>query len=124
MKSKRRELERKAKLSVKCEKKRKMSTPIHFLNEIIAFFFSGKKGRRYNLVVHDDDNNDLSDLGLGVNKSEDDEEVSDEKAANNKDSKSDAGFCTGSDTGSDGISPEDNISEGSSAMVRRDILTR
>merc|ERR1712142_1207200 len=34
----------------------------------------------------------------------------------NKDAKSDAGFCTGSDTGSDGVFAEDNISDTSSAL--------
>ncbi|KAK4318828.1 hypothetical protein Pmani_010194 [Petrolisthes manimaculis] len=72
-----------------------------------------KRGRRYNLVVHDDDNNDLTGLGLsgGANKSPDD--IIDQ---DNKDAKSDAGFCTGSDTGSDGVFAEDNISDTSSAL--------
>ncbi|KAK3862018.1 hypothetical protein Pcinc_032077 [Petrolisthes cinctipes] len=72
-----------------------------------------KRGRRYNLVVHDDDNNDLAGLGLsgGANKSPDD--IIDQ---DNKDAKSDAGFCTGSDTGSDGVFAEDNISDTSSAL--------
>ena len=37
--------------------------------------------------------------------------------ADNKDAKSDAGFCTGSDTGSDGVFQEDNMSDTSSALV-------
>ncbi|CAL4060062.1 unnamed protein product, partial [Meganyctiphanes norvegica] len=83
-----------------------------------------KRGRRYNLVVHDDDNSDLSELGLGLssNKSETsindihDENDNKELDNDNKDAKSDAGFCTGSDTGSDGVFAEDNISDTSSAL--------
>ncbi|KAK7085965.1 hypothetical protein SK128_023033, partial [Halocaridina rubra] len=81
-----------------------------------------KRGRRYNLVVHDDDNNDLGDLGLSSAKStsslndvHDDSDVKDIDQ-DNKDAKSDAGFCTGSDTGSDGVFAEDNISDTSSAL--------
>ncbi|XP_068202526.1 titin homolog isoform X2 [Palaemon carinicauda] len=81
-----------------------------------------KRGRRYNLVVHDDDNNDLGDLGLSSAKStsslNDGHEENDVKDLDqdNKDAKSDAGFCTGSDTGSDGVFAEDNISDTSSAL--------
>lgn len=81
-----------------------------------------KRGRRYNLVVHDDDNNDLADLGLSSAKStsslNDPHEENDVKDLDqdNKDAKSDAGFCTGSDTGSDGVFAEDNISDTSSAL--------
>ncbi|XP_037786202.1 eukaryotic translation initiation factor 4 gamma 1-like isoform X24 [Penaeus monodon] len=81
-----------------------------------------KRGRRYNLVVHDDDNNDLADLGLSTVKSSsslyDGQEDNDVKDLDqdNKDAKSDAGFCTGSDTGSDGVFAEDNISDTSSAL--------
>ncbi|XP_042203954.1 protein piccolo-like isoform X3 [Homarus americanus] len=82
-----------------------------------------KRGRRYNLVVHnDDDNNDLSGLGLSSAKStsslSDAHEENDVKDLDqdNKDAKSDAGFCTGSDTGSDGVFAEDNISDTSSAL--------
>lgn len=81
-----------------------------------------KRGRRYNLVVHDDDNNDLGDLGLSSAKStcslndvHEDNDVKD-LDQDNKDAKSDAGFCTGSDTGSDGVFAEDNISDTSSAL--------
>ncbi|KAG0714020.1 hypothetical protein GWK47_001714 [Chionoecetes opilio] len=82
-----------------------------------------KRGRKYNLKVHDDDNNDLSDLGLSPSKSNgsltDGQEEQDGKDLDqdNKDAKSDAGFCTGSDTGSDGVFAEDNISDTSSALV-------
>ncbi|XP_045598025.1 uncharacterized protein [Procambarus clarkii] len=81
-----------------------------------------KRGRRYNLVVHSDDNNDLSGLGLSSAKStsslNDAHEENDVKDLDqdNKDAKSDAGFCTGSDTGSDGVFAEDNISDTSSAL--------
>ena len=74
-------------------------------------------------MVHDDDNNDLGDLGLSSAKSttslNDPHEDSDVKDIDqdNKDAKSDAGFCTGSDTGSDGVFAEDNISDTSSALV-------
>ncbi|XP_076029694.1 uncharacterized protein LOC143018276 isoform X15 [Oratosquilla oratoria] len=80
-----------------------------------------KRGRRFNLVVHDDDNNDLGDLGLSTyNDGTDTQGVKDVDQTypveDNKDAKSDAGFCTGSDTGSDGVFPEDNISDTSSAL--------
>ncbi|XP_071547507.1 uncharacterized protein smash isoform X4 [Panulirus ornatus] len=81
-----------------------------------------KRGRRYNLVVHDDDQNDLTGLGLSSAKStsslNDAHEENDVKDLDqdNKDAKSDAGFCTGSDTGSDGVFAEDNISDTSSAL--------
>lgn len=74
-------------------------------------------------MVHDDDNNDLADLGLSTVKSSgslyDGQEDNDVKDLDqdNKDAKSDAGFCTGSDTGSDGVFAEDNISDTSSALV-------
>lgn len=73
--------------------------------------------------MHDDDNNDLADLGLSTVKSSsslyDGQEENDVKDLDqdNKDAKSDAGFCTGSDTGSDGVFAEDNISDTSSALV-------
>ncbi|XP_053633695.1 uncharacterized protein [Cherax quadricarinatus] len=81
-----------------------------------------KRGRRYNLVVHNDDSSDLSGLGLSSAKStsslSDAHEENDVKDLDqdNKDAKSDAGFCTGSDTGSDGVFAEDNISDTSSAL--------
>ncbi|XP_069991408.1 LIM and calponin homology domains-containing protein 1 isoform X26 [Penaeus vannamei] len=87
-----------------------------------------KRGRRYNLVVHDDDNNDLADLGLSTVKSSgslyDGQEDNDVKDLDqdNKDAKSDAGFCTGSDTGSDGVFAEDNISDTSSALVNAQVF--
>ena len=88
--------------------------------------YRNKRGRRYNLVVHDDDDtNDLSGLGLSNTTnptlSTKSEEILSIKTsstkpdssleADNKDAKSDAGFCTGSDTGSD------SISDTSSAVV-------
>lgn len=82
-----------------------------------------KRGRKYNLTVHNDDDNDLSSLGLSPSKSNgsitDTQEDQDAKDLDqdNKDAKSDAGFCTGSDTGSDGVFAEDNISDTSSALV-------
>lgn len=82
-----------------------------------------KRGRKYNLTVHNDDDNDLSSLGLSPSKSNgsiaDTHEDQDAKDLDqdNKDAKSDAGFCTGSDTGSDGVFAEDNISDTSSALV-------
>lgn len=75
------------------------------------------------MVVHDDDTNDLTGLGLSSAKStsslNDAHEENDVKDLDqdNKDAKSDAGFCTGSDTGSDGVFAEDNISDTSSALV-------
>ncbi|XP_063862912.1 uncharacterized protein LOC135102093 isoform X4 [Scylla paramamosain] len=81
-----------------------------------------KRGRKYNLTIHDDDDNDLSSLGLTPSKSNgsitDTQEDQDAKDLDqdNKDAKSDAGFCTGSDTGSDGVFAEDNISDTSSAL--------
>ncbi|XP_050737726.1 bromodomain-containing protein 4-like isoform X12 [Eriocheir sinensis] len=81
-----------------------------------------KRGRKYNLTVHNDDDNDLSSLGLSPSKSNgsiaDTQEDQDAKDLDqdNKDAKSDAGFCTGSDTGSDGVFAEDNISDTSSAL--------
>lgn len=75
------------------------------------------------MTIHDDDDNDLSSLGLTPSKSNgsiaDTQEDQDTKDLDqdNKDAKSDAGFCTGSDTGSDGVFAEDNISDTSSALV-------
>lgn len=92
-------------------------------NKFSGYFPRDKRGRKFNLVVHNDDNNDLSGLGLSVSKStgslNDTHEESDGKDLDhdNKDAKSDAGFCTGSDTGSDGVFAEDNISDTSSALV-------
>lgn len=83
-----------------------------------------KRGRKYNLTVHNDDDNDLSSLGLTPSKSngsitdtQEDQDAKDLLDQDNKDAKSDAGFCTGSDTGSDGVFAEDNISDTSSALV-------
>lgn len=92
-------------------------------------FFREKRGRKYNLVVHNDDNNDLSTLGLSMSKStsslNDTHDESDGKDLDqdNKDAKSDAGFCTGSDTGSDGVFAEDNISDTSSALVSMGLVS-
>lgn len=71
------------------------------------------------MVVHDDDNNDLSDLGLNIakNGSSLSDAPDDPESTRNADTKSDAGFCTGSDTGSDGVFAEDSISDTSSALV-------
>ena len=88
------------------------------------WIYRTKRGRKYNLKVHDDDDNDLSSLGLTPSKSngsiadpQEDQDAKDLLDQDNKDAKSDAGFCTGSDTGSDGVFAEDNISDTSSALV-------
>lgn len=82
-----------------------------------------RRGRKYNLTIHDDDDNDLSSLGLTPSKpngsitdTQEDQDAKDLIDQDNKDAKSDAGFCTGSDTGSDGVFAEDNISDTSSAL--------
>ena len=93
------------------------------------FYRNKRGGRRFNLVVHDDDNNDLGDLGLSSSKSNLADPLLDNHShqpskdldTDNKDTKSDPGFCTGSDTGSDGVFPEDNISDTSSALVSNKI---
>lgn len=100
--------------------------------KIYSYFWShrNKRGRKYNLTVHNDDDNDLSSLGLSPSKSngsiadtQEDQDSKDLLDQDNKDAKSDAGFCTGSDTGSDGVFAEDNISDTSSALVS-DVVVR